>query len=163
QPALSPQSAAPTTPSQNVIPPQSTLQPLQPPDPEVAEPPPASPSDIATAEIQVRSTSLPVDRSGGTRVSYTRSPRWLRPAVITALMVALLAGAWVGLRSFLPRTVQDPAKTHPNPEPAKPNMDELQARESDALNIAGKSIASDDLGPARSALVEVASLNGPLN
>src|SRR5262249_42263350 len=101
QPALSPQSAAPTTPSQNVIPPQSTLQPLQPPDPKVAEPPPVSPSDIATAEIQVPSTSLPVDRSGGTRVSYTRSPRWLRPAVITALMVALLAGAWVGLRWFL--------------------------------------------------------------
>jgi hypothetical protein len=156
QPALSPKSAPPMIPSQGSMPLHATVQPQQPADLK-------SPEPTGLVE-QIRPSSLPAEWSSTTQLEYTASAPGgrARPALIAALIVASLVAAWASLHWFLPRTVQPRTDTNQAPEPPKVNIDELQAQESEALSIAGKRIAADDLVGARRTLEQAASLKGPL-
>ncbi len=85
------------------------------------------------------------------------SPVWRKPAVLALAVLGIVAVGWFGIRSFSDK----PASTLVS-QPLKPAANPLEGPQREAINAAGKLIASNDLDGARKQLQAAAAMNGPL-
>jgi serine/threonine protein kinase len=173
-PAPDPKAALSQTalPSQVVVPPSMPAVAPTSPVPTVQQSPPAlaettkgSTVAPATPVQQTDTQQHPVTPS---RVPASQLPPelvsvWRKPITLAALVLALIAMFWAGVRSLSPKRPNNsspPAATRTAPPKSEKNPFEVQQR--DAINAADKLVAANDLEAAVRTLDQAAGVNGPL-